>query len=325
MNTPRFISLKPFYGKTFLKNKIFEINNGHNIFYRFKERVDQKGINVDTFDISPSSNTEKYIYLDMPYPWEIGLWFKILSNLRKNVLFCFESPLVNPFSQMKLLHAFFTRVYAWDDNSKKNAKYKKFFIPQLNSGIYTKEVSFKTKNFLVLINAAKSAIEIFKVLSPYKDDLYKKRKEAANFFEKEIPGEFSIFGPGWNLEKHPSYKGIIDKTEKLKTLAKYKFCICFENASAPGYITEKIFDCFKAKCVPVYLGAPNIEKYVPEKSFIDYRKFKNYEDLLLFLNSISEKDYRTYIISAQKFLKDKKTHELWFEKAFEKTFLEAIG
>ena len=36
-----------------------------------------------------------------------------------------------------------------------------------------------------------------------------------------------------------------------------------------GYVTEKIFDAFKAGCVPVYWGAENITKYVPAECFID--------------------------------------------------------
>jgi hypothetical protein len=39
---------------------------------------------------------------------------------------------------------------------------------------------------------------------------------------------------------------------KKNTLEKYKFSICYENArDIPGYITEKIFDCFFAGCVPI--------------------------------------------------------------------------
>jgi hypothetical protein len=46
-----------------------------------------------------------------------------------------------------------------------------------------------------------------------------------------------------------SYKGKIDS--KKDTLEKYKFSICYENArDTPGYITEKIFDCFFAANSP---------------------------------------------------------------------------
>ena len=45
--------------------------------------------------------------------------------------------------------------------------------------------------------------------------------------------------------------GVCDKIEWLKS---YKFNICFENGSYPGYLTEKLFDAFMAGCVPIYWG-----------------------------------------------------------------------
>lgn len=42
--------------------------------------------------------------------------------------------------------------------------------------------------------------------------------------------------------------------DKLQWLKNYKFNICFENSSYPGYLTEKLFDAFAAKCVPIYWG-----------------------------------------------------------------------
>lgn len=34
----------------------------------------------------------------------------------------------------------------------------------------------------------------------------------------------------------------------------YKFNICFENSSYPGYLTEKLFDAYNAGCIPIYWG-----------------------------------------------------------------------
>jgi hypothetical protein len=84
-------------------------------------------------------------------------------------------------------------------------------------------------------------------------------------------------------------------------LLKHRFAICYENvADLAGYITEKIFDCFFAGCVPVYWGASNIEEYVPERCFVDRRKHTNGEDLHQYLISISEQEFlsRQHAISA---------------------------
>lgn len=45
--------------------------------------------------------------------------------------------------------------------------------------------------------------------------------------------------------------------DKMTFLRGYRFNICFENASHPGYCTEKILHAFAAGCVPIYWGDPN--------------------------------------------------------------------
>lgn len=42
--------------------------------------------------------------------------------------------------------------------------------------------------------------------------------------------------------------------DKHKWLQEYKFNLCFENSSYPGYLTEKLFDAYNAGCVPIYWG-----------------------------------------------------------------------
>ena len=41
---------------------------------------------------------------------------------------------------------------------------------------------------------------------------------------------------------------------KIEWLKSYKFNLCFENSSQPGYLTEKLFDAFMSGCVPIYWG-----------------------------------------------------------------------
>lgn len=45
-----------------------------------------------------------------------------------------------------------------------------------------------------------------------------------------------------------------DKDRYLRT---FKFNICAENNNTKQYVTEKIFDAFKADCIPLYYGAMN--------------------------------------------------------------------
>ena len=105
--------------------------------------------------------------------------------------------------------------------------------------------------------------------------------------------------------QRPSYCGEV--TDKIKTYQKYKFAICYENAKdLPGYVSEKIFDCFFAGCVPVYWGAPNITQHIPESCFIDRRKFASNQDLYAFISGMSEVEYFGYLDSIDNFLEKNK-------------------
>jgi hypothetical protein len=73
------------------------------------------------------------------------------------------------------------------------------------------------------------------------------------------------------------YKGAC--ASKFEVLQRYQFCLCFENMAMNGYITEKLFDCLYAGTIPLYLGAPDILRYVPEDVFIDCRKYRSWDEM----------------------------------------------
>ena len=99
----------------------------------------------------------------------------------------------------------------------------------------------------------------------------------------------------------PSYIG--PAKTKYEVLSKTKFCICFENArDIDGYITEKIFDCFFAGCVPIYWGETNISQSVPAECFIDFCQFSSYEDLHRYLKGLSPIQFAAYQQAARDFL-----------------------
>lgn len=57
--------------------------------------------------------------------------------------------------------------------------------------------------------------------------------------------------------------GVNPVEEKWNALAPYSRTIVLENRFAPGVFTEKIVDAFLAESVPLYWGAPDIQKYLP--------------------------------------------------------------
>jgi hypothetical protein len=74
-------------------------------------------------------------------------------------------------------------------------------------------------------------------------DGHRKRMALAN----ELRGRVDLFGRGFSEIQF-----------KEDGLATYMFSIAHENASYPGYFTEKILDCFATGTIPIYWGDPEI-------------------------------------------------------------------
>jgi hypothetical protein len=60
---------------------------------------------------------------------------------------------------------------------------------------------------------------------------------------------------GW-LKRPPNWKGA--PKSKLDTISHYKYSLVIENSM--DYMTEKLFDAFFARCIPIYVG-PDVGKY----------------------------------------------------------------
>jgi len=54
--------------------------------------------------------------------------------------------------------------------------------------------------------------------------------------------------------------------------------------------------------VPIYLGANNIENFIPKNAFIDFRDFISIEELHNYIYSMEEEEFLRYIINAKSFL-----------------------
>jgi alpha(1,3/1,4) fucosyltransferase len=130
-------------------------------------------------------------------------------------------------------------------------------------------------------------------------ELYSERRRVARWFHEHGTLPFDVFGrPAMAV---PNYRGVT--ADKLATLSEYQFALCFENNHHPrwaaGYVTEKLFDCFHALTIPIYLGAPDITAQVPADCFIDYREFASLQQLhdhLLGLSAEACQQYRENIL-----------------------------
>lgn len=193
-----------------------------------------------------------------------------------------------------------------------------FFPQRLRQVVGESNLSWEDKRYLTMINSNIPPLKglryrIACLIDPdLRSELYTERLRAIKHFS-ENPG-FHLYGRGWKTRcrKMPidfhlaavrSYKGAC--SDKISTLAKYRFAVCFENTRFPGYITEKIFDCFFAGCIPIYYGAPDIEKYVPKETFIDFREFEGYADLDKYLVQMTSDKASSYLEAAKTFLASK--------------------
>lgn len=63
--------------------------------------------------------------------------------------------------------------------------------------------------------------------------------------------------------------------DKFRFLDKYKFNLCFENSSHPGYTTEKLYEALLADTIPIYWGDPLVARDFNTKAFLNWHDYNN--------------------------------------------------
>jgi len=318
------------------KNRLFDltdpISNRDNCLLPFamlKEQLKECNIDLATEDIHGIDESSVVIYNEMPSD------LPKLHEHQKTYLVIFESELIRPENWNLAYHAKFDKIFTWHDAFVDSKKYFKInFSHDMPESI---DKNIQKEKLCCIIAGNK------KVHHPL--ELYSKRVEAIRWFEAFHPEDFDLYGMGWNeyrftgsifmralnrlrplrrlmAEKYPSYRGSV--ANKKKTLETYKFSICYENAKdIPGYITEKIFDCFFAGCVPVYWGANNISEHIPSTCFIDKRKFSDYESLYQYMKNMPDEEYASYLDAIEKFIQSEQSNSFSAEY-FAKTIAEQV-
>ncbi|XP_046631450.1 alpha-(1,3)-fucosyltransferase 10-like [Daphnia pulicaria] len=77
----------------------------------------------------------------------------------------------------------------------------------------------------------------------------------------------------------------------FQLMAKYKFTIAFENAIGDDYITEKLWRPLILGSVPIYMGSPSFEDWLPHSnSAVSVRNFTSPESLADYLHSLNDDD-----------------------------------
>lgn len=270
----------------------------------------------------PVDKFDAILFIEFPtLPFLLNRYFKEAIKLKKKIyLLLMESEIIRPSNFNIKNHKYFEKIFTWKDDLIDNKKYFKICIPQN----IPNKINIKTegRKLCTLISSHK--------LHDHPFELYSERENAIRYSE-ENNIEFDLYGfwwdkftfrsslinsfwplfPWFNLLKKifhkiffknfPSWKWSIDNKNKI--LSQYKFAICYENAkNINWYITEKIFDCFFAGTIPIYLWAPNINNFIPRNTYIDKNDFKSYKQLFNYIKNMDNNVYFEYIQNIENFI-----------------------
>lgn len=321
----------------YYKNRIFNIedpivnrDNHLYVYWLLKKELQNRGIVIATSDIHKPQDSHVVIYMDIPKH------LPKKNEFNKSILIINEVAVVKPANWQIKNHKYFSKIFTFCDDIIDNKKYFKLNSCRSFNKTVPINISKKTK-FCTMISGNKS--------SKHPLELYSKRLEAVNWFASQHPDDFDFYGLGWDkknftgisrplnripfarkffAEKYPTWKGPIHN--KYETLSKYKFSISFENARGiNGYVTgDKIFDPMEAGCIPIYWGAPNIEKYVPKNCFISMEDFKNWGDLYFYIKNMPQLEYLNYLDNIKYYIENVARTGPYSEHGFLKAILPII-
>ncbi len=303
--------------KDYQQNKIFDLSNPVlnrdnclSPYFELREKFKEKGYDLQTSDILTPSQADIVLYNEMPKPFPENI------ETKKSYLMLFETSIIRKDNWDINKHQFFKKIFTWNDTFVDGKKYIKFNFP---NEVKTTPPGLEGRNkLLTSISGNKT--------STHSLELYSKRLETIRWFEGHYPHELDYYGIGWDysfdvwwqklfkklriLKYFPKHQSVSSKgrvDEKLSTLRKYKFALCYENGrDIDGYITEKIFDCLFAGTIPIYWGANNITDYIPENCFIDKRSLKFDAQVYSVIKNMSDDEILQYQKNIESFLKSEK-------------------
>jgi hypothetical protein len=100
---------------------------------------------------------------------------------------------------------------------------------------------------------------------------------------------------------------------KIDFMRKCKFHIAFENASLPGYTTEKLPQAMMARTLPIYWGNPRVGEDFNPRSFINASDFPDLDALVERIIELDRDDARFMEFFSQPYLPGNKPTE-WFDR-----------
>ena len=318
------------------QNTIFNLDSPQNRdncfepYAELKKKFSEVGIDLNTSDIAPDGEVQFELHQD----------FQSYSKAQVNYLLMLETNYISPQNQIALKDSRYRRIFTWRDDLVDGDRFIKIQLP--NPIVIPKIDGWVQRSqFACLIAGNKT------VPSPDGKVLYQERVDVIRWFEQNAPQDFFLYGIDWDIpvmpvgffgkvlrriarkiyprlgfKPFPSYCGKVN--HKQEVLLKTRFSICYENVrDLPGYITEKIFDCFFSGCIPVYWGANNVTDHIPRECFIDRRDFHSNQELYDFLKSMPESEFITHQEAIASFMKSDAA-QLFGSKVFARTIVDQV-
>ena len=304
-----------------------------------RERLGRAGVRVHTADLLESgavAPAARNVYLSFGPKHRhqnlVSRFGVVLSGF-----FALECPIVEPrlYLDLHTLSRSFKTMYSFSTAEslrpflKGPLEVEQFHLPNAHDRVHEEQWGRTDRGFLAMINANK-------LPRLYVQELYTERLRAVEFFNRR--GEIDLYGIGWDgpsfrvgvtrvparlrrlghvarsrwegfrpssdplrVATRVAWRGAV--ASKAEVLSRYTFAICFENMVLERWITEKIFDCFLAGTIPVYLGAPDITRWIPPECFVDMRRFNGYEELREYLQQLSPAEIDAYRHAARDYLR----------------------
>lgn len=167
-------------------------------------------------------------------------------------------------------------------------KYNDFGNKNISIYLYNHHNKFIQNSNYIVIPVIYLQIDYFKrfynVIGPsiYTDFSKKKfclivSRDKKNKYNNVINGLKKI-GIVDNIKLHHNKiknKSCYHSIELLNIFNEYKFIFCFENSFTNGYITEKIFNVFFARAIPLYIGPNDTNRYFNCNSYINVEYFND--------------------------------------------------
>jgi hypothetical protein len=297
-----------------------------------RERFAQYGIELHTADRVPLRERAFELHINAQHR----------LSTRPAYVYCYEDPLIRPVNGDRGHLLQYRKVFTSNEDLVDGDRFVKLDYP--NDLSVRPVPAWSQRSLGCVLIAANKALR-----RPSPRNLHQRRVDMARCFEQHAPQMFALYGRGWDQRAvrpggwgrvlkrlrewkarlhaappaFPSWRGQVhDKGEVLRNA---RFAIAYENvAGSPGYITEKIFDCFVHGCVPVYLGTPGAADSIPRDCYVDARAFAADVEIVHYLQGVDEARFAGYQSAIAAYLASPAAQR-FTQECFTRTLVDAIA